>query len=200
MPYILSCPTCLVLYMVCALCALVHHVLLTLHALAPCEPRVPRVLVPHMLRALRPLVLYVSRALCAPTHHVPRALHALVFNVSLALCALVPYVLLNPTFLVPCMLLCLCVPHALHVLVPHMHCAIRALVPHVSRVLCALCLMCPRALWSLFPYVTLMPYIFRTLCANITFSALESPCLTLLFFCSFPTFDFFREFTKVRTI
>lgn len=79
----------------------------------------------------------------------------------------------------------------LHVLVPNVPPVISVLVPHVPRALRAFCPMCPHALSALFTFVPLAPHTFHTLYLNITFRALESPCLTLLFFCSFTTFDIF---------
>ena len=124
-----------------------------------------------------------------------RALHAHVTSLRRELRALVPYV-----------------PRVLRVLVPHVSCAIRALVPHVPRALHDPVLQVPRALNVLMPHVlvlqvprslcslyTLLSRTLHTLCPNITFCALEFPCLTLLFFCLFANCDFFGEFTKVKT-
>ena len=63
------------------------------------------------------------------------------------------------------------------------------LVPHVPRALCAPLFQVPRASCVLY---SMWPRALR-LCPNITFCALEFPCITLLFFCSFATCDFFWE-------
>ena len=89
----------------------------------------------------------------------------------------------------------------------------RALVPYVPlapRTLCRTCSCVSRASSSMWPHAlrfmcpfslrTLLFRTLRTVCPNITFFALEFPCITLLFFCSFATCDFFWKFTKVKRI
>ena len=98
-------------------------------------------------------------------------------------------------------------PGALHALVPCGLPILRALVLYFCRFLCALlshmlralcllvspclvpsvfsCFMSPFSLHTLF-----VPCTLNTLCANITFCALEFPCHTLLFFYSFSTCEF----------
>lgn len=74
--------------------------------------------------------------------------------------------------------------------------------PSVSHALCLMCFMpcaslwpfalcltclvpiCRHALWTLFPYVPLVPRASSTLYANITFYALEFACLTFVIFFS----------------
>ena len=105
--------------------------------------------------------------------YVPCASSALVPQVSRALRALVPCVLLRLTCLVPYVLSCLA-----------------CLVSHVSCALFAYVHSCFRNLF-MSPYVPLASRALRTLCANITFCALEFLCLTFLYFYSFSTCDFF---------
>ena len=72
--------------------------------------------------------------------------------------------------------------------------ASRASCPTSSSAPCTSRLMClvscvPVSLSALvlyepfFPYVSLVPHTFRTICANSAFCALEFPSLILLFFC-----------------
>ena len=120
-------------------------------------------------------VLNVPRALRALVPHVPRALHALVPYVPSVLRALVPHV--------PCVLRApvLHVPRALRVFMPHVFCTSPAscpMWPYASRFM------------NPFSLGTLLSHTLRTLCANTTFCALKFPCLPLLFFCLFATWDF----------
>ena len=119
-----------------------------------------------------------SRASCLTCSCVLRAL------VPRALGALVPYVLLCPTSLVPYML-------------SYLTCS-------SAYILCTSRNSCP--IWSQdwrfmspFSLRTLLSRTLRILCPNITYCALEFPCFTLLFFCLSATCDFLREFTKVKT-
>ena len=148
----------------------------------------PHALVLYVLRALRVLVLYVPRALRTPMPQVLGALRALVSHVPRALRALVPHVL--------CTLLAfvLCVPHVLRALLPYVSRFLRALalvapVPHAQCVLVPPCLVhhVPSCFKS--PLRALVSCL--TLRANISFCNLKFPCLTLLFFRSFPTCDYF---------
>ena len=79
------------------------------------------------------------------------------------------------------------VPCALRAFMSHMSRALRVLLPQSALVFYVPCALCGLVLL----YVPLLPRIFCILCANITFCILELPCLKLLFFCSFPTFDFY---------
>ena len=76
-------------------------------------------------------------------------------------------------------------------------CVSRASCYALSRASCALFPKCPRALLALFPYVYLLPHTLCILCANITICALALSCVTILFFCSFPTCELLCKFTKV---
>lgn len=58
----------------------------------------------------------------------------------------------------------LCMPRALLALVLYMTCDLRSLLSHMS----------------LFPHVLSVPPTLRTQCANLTFCAIEFPCLMLL--------------------
>ena len=109
-----------------------------------------------------------------------------------ALRALVPYVPRVPRALLPY------VSHALRALVPHVTRALRALVPHTLRVPV---FHVPQAsrFKSSFSLRTLLFRTLRILYPSVTFCALEFPCFTLLFFCSFVTSIFLDEFTKVKT-
>ena len=129
--------------------------------------------------------------------HAPRALVPCVLCVSHAL---VFYVLSCPVCLVsscPAFLVFESyVPCALRAFMSHMSRALRVLLPHVPRAISALvsyvpCALCGLVLYDdlVLLYVPLLPRIFRILCANITFCILELPCV--LFFNSFPTFDFY---------
>ena len=130
-PYVLSCPTCLVPSVLSCLTCLVPHV-----------PRALPVLVPYVSGASRVLARYVPRAPRALAFYVLRAQHASCHTYFCASCSM-----------------WLCVSHFMS--------------PFSSR--------------------TLLFCTLRTLCPNITFCALEIPCITLLFFCSFATCDFFWE-------
>ena len=123
---------------------------------------------PTCSRVLRASCSTCCRASPASCTTCSRALRALMPQVPRTLRAFVPTVLLYPTYLVPYVLLCL---HAL-------------------------CSMWPRALRFMSPFSlrTLLFRTLRTLCPNFTFFALEFPCITLLFLCSFATCDFFEEF------
>ena len=150
--------------------------------------RTPRGLVPYVLSCTWCVMSPVPRAQRSSCPTSSRALLALCPRYSRMSCASCLACSYDTRAFSPA-----CLVHH----VPH---TIPAFVPHVPFVLRAFCAMCLRALWALFPYVTLIPRSFHTLCANIIFCALAFPCLKLLFFCSSPTFDFFGEFTKVRTI
>ena len=84
-PYVLSCPTCLVPYVPSCLTCLVPYVLSCPTCLVPYVLRALRALVPHVPHALRALVPHMSCALRALVPYVPLVLHALVPNVSRAL-------------------------------------------------------------------------------------------------------------------
>ena len=138
----------------------------------------------HALGASCPMCFSV---LGAVVPNVPRVPPDLIPCVARILHTVVLYVLVtNPlwclTCLVPCLLLCLTC------LLPCAFSYHRALRP-----------MCLHTLWALFSYVPLVLHTLRTLCANITFRALEFPCLTLLCFGLFPTWDFFGgKFSQFR--
>ena len=117
----------------------------------------------------------------------------LLSHVLWYLICLVSYLLSCPTCLVPYILSCLMC------LVPYMpsfsRCltcshALRASHPPCSRASRALCPTCSCAFLAIFLYVLLLSHILGTPCTNIPSRALEFPCLTLLFFRSFPTCDF----------
>ena len=101
------------------------------------------------------------------------ALRALVPHVPRTLRALVPTVLLRPTYLVPYVIM-----------------GFTCFGLHVPRILCGLVLL---RFISSFSSQNLLFDTLYTSCPDITFLALEFPCITLLFFCSFPTCDFFGE-------
>ena len=105
--------------------------------------------------------------------HVLCALHVLVSHVPRVLRAVMPLVPRAPRPFVSC------VPRLLH-----------ALVFRVPPDLRFLCLMCHHTLWIIFPNVHLASITLNTLCSTITFCAFDFPCLTLLFFRSFPTCNF----------
>ena len=128
---------------------------------------------PTCSRVPRALLPYVSHALRALVPYVTRALRALV-----------PYVLSYPKC--PTCLMSH-VPGALRALVPH---TLRVPVFHVSQA---------SRFKSSFSLRTLLFRTLRILYPSVTFCALEFPCFTLLFFCSFVTSVFLDEFTKVKT-
>ena len=137
-----------------------------------------------------------------------RALHALVPYGFSCLTCLVSYVLSISTC-----------SRVLHAIVSHVPRAIRGIVPHVACALRAPVFHVPLAFFFFFlffynaKYVKcLVPYwprvsrfmsrfslrillfrTLRTLCPSITFCALEFPCISLLFFCPFSTYDFLEE-------
>ena len=112
-------------------------------------------------------------------------LACLVLYVLSCLTCLVPYVLSCPTCLVPYVLSFPTCLVSYELLWP------TSLVPHVLCASHASCPMWPRAsrFMSLFSLHSLLSRTLRTLFPNITFFALEFPCLTP-FFCSFTTCDF----------
>ena len=132
------------------------HMPCAIYFLVSNAPYPPRAVVPDVLRALHPLVPYVTRIIRALLLHVSRVLRTIVSHV------LVPCVLLSFTCLLPYVFSC-----------RTWSCASLAMCP-----------MYPCTLRARFPYVHLVPRALH-LCANITFCALEFPCLTLLFFYSF---------------
>ena len=176
--------------------ALAPHVIHALNALLPYMPRATRVLVPHVPCSpptlvpdvllwhtyITPYVLtsQVSYVLRAPVSHVLRAKRVVVPDAFRGQRALAPCVLSVLRTLVSHL------PRVLHPLMSHLSCTLCVLAIPASRVSPAFCPVCPHALWSLFPCI---PLVRRTsiLYANTTFRALEVPCLTLLFFRSFPS-------------
>ena len=135
-----------------------------------------------------------------------------------ALRALVPYGFSCLTCLVSYVLSISACSRVLHAIVSHVPRAIRGIVPHVACALRAPVFHVPRAFFFFFFFYNakyikcLVPYwprvsrfmspfslrillfrTLRTLCPSITFCALEFPCISLLFFCSFSTCDFLEE-------
>ena len=165
---------------------------------------------PHELSCPMHLLPCVSRALCAswstcsralyisyPTCsllHVPRALCALVPNMPCAVVhAIAPNVPQAPRALIPSVPWILRpvvshVSHVVHALVPHVHRLPPHLVSHMS------CSYVPS--FFIRPY-TIVPRNLSTACAKITFSALEFPCLMLLFSAHFLLLIFFEQINIV---
>ena len=111
-----------------------------------------------------------------------KSLHQQITQILSCLLNYVPHVLLCSTCLVPCVLL-----HLMCLVL----CVLLCPTYRVEYVLSgALCPMHTRALWAIFPYVPLAHRTLRFPCDNITFCALEFPCLTMLLFCSFPNVFF----------
>ena len=148
----------------CPTC-IVSHKFLCLTCLVPYAISCPTCLAPHMLLYHICLVFYyspVSRALCSTCSLAQRASRPMRSQISHALYS--AYSSAN---------------------LPRSICD---LVPHVSRLLRALYSMCLHTVWAPYHDVSLVSRTFDTLCANIIFCALQFPCLTLLFSCSFRTF------------
>ena len=134
----------------------------------PTCSRALRVLVPHVSRVLCAFDLYVLS--CPTCYRVPRSSCHTWYRTSCGLC---------PT--------CSCVSRA------SCFCFffffynakyIKCLVPYWPRV---------SRFMSPFSLRILLFRTLRTLCPSITFCALEFPCISLLFFCSFSTCDFLEE-------
>ena len=131
-----------------------------------------------------------------------RALRVLVPHVSRVLCAFDLYVLSCPT--------CYCVPRSSCHTWYRTSCGLCPTCSCVSRASCffffffflynAKYIKCLVPYWprvsrfmSPFSLRILLFRTLRTLCPSITFCALEFPCISLLFFCSFSTCDFLEE-------
>ena len=144
---------------------------------------------PHVPRALCVLVPNVPRALCTLELHLPLALRASCPTCSRALRASCSTCSRGPR--------------------PSCHTcsfASRAYCPLCSSASRALCLTClvPYvascfAFYEPFLLTTVFHHILYTLCPNIIFCALEFPCITVQFFCSFAAYDFLGKLTKVKT-
>ena len=137
----------------------------------------------YVLSCTACLLPYVFLYLTCLVPYPPRALYALVPHVSCVLLVLVPTCLVCH------------VSRAIDGLVLHVSCVLRAPVFQLPRTTRASCSMWSRASRFMSPssLCTLLFHTLRTLCPNITFCALEFPCIMLLCFCSFATCDFFWE-------
>ena len=136
----------------------------------PTCSRALRVLVPHVSRVLCAFDLYVLS--CPTCYRVPRSSCHTWYRTSCGLC---------PT--------CSCVSRASCFFFFFFFFFYNAkynkcLVPYWPRV---------SRFMSRFSLRILLFRTLRTLCPSITFCALEFPCISLLFFCPFSTYDFLEE-------
>ena len=137
--------------------------------------------------------LYVLSSFACLVHYVlscPKGFRDLLASCSACLLPYVSRVLLALVPHVPC---------AMCSLVSHVYCALRAPVFHLPRALRVSLPTWPRAWCLISPFFlgTLLFRILRTLSPNITFCALEFPCITLLFSVHL-LLVIFGKFTKVK--
>ena len=149
------------------------------HLSAPCLNQNLLHYVPYVLSC--PTGSRASRVSCPMCF---RSLRALVSYMLSCPTFLVPYVVSYLMWLVPYVLLCFTCLVLFFFFFIYNAKYIKCLVPYWPRV---------SRFMSPFSLRILLFRTLRTLCPSITFCALEFPCISLLFFCSFSTCDFLEE-------
>ena len=161
-PYVLSCLTCpvplvLIPYLLsCSMCLLLYVLLYSLASCPTCS-RASCAILPHVPR-VRPTCTHASRASCPKCSRALQAFYpksSRALFASFTMCSLVSRAS------------CLASYNA-----PRASCTVCSCALHTS---CLTCLVPSEPFFSL--RTLLVPRNLSTLCANITFCALEFPCL-----------------------